>query len=97
MSAEDYTQDEYDNAAYVLTSKYRQAVIEALDKGPAQPVTIAKEAGVKLTHVSRAIGELQERGYVMLLVDEETKKGRLYGLTDNGEHVANVVMDVIDR
>lgn len=80
---------DYDAVSYVVSSSYREAVIDSLTH-PKTPSQIRDTASnhIGLAHISRALGELQEKGYVELLVDEDTKKGRLYDLTEKGEMVA---------
>ena len=46
---------------------------------------IATDADVGITPVSRALQELEEHSLVTLLVSEDRKKGRVYGLTDIGQ------------
>lgn len=79
--------DEWDHVGFVISSRYRVTVVEALSDGAALPSQIARDAGVQIEHVSRALGRLRERSLVTLLVPEDRKKGRLYGLTDDGRCV----------
>lgn len=58
-----------------------------LDKGPATPSQIASDSDVGIAHVSRALQGLQELELVDLLVSEERKKGRVYGLTESGREI----------
>lgn len=75
--------------ATVAASGNRSAVLAALTEQEATPSTIAEQSPLKLPHVSRALSELREVGLVELLVPEETRKGRLYGITEKGEAVAD--------
>lgn len=82
----------WDEVGYVLSSKYRTEVMEFLADTPRTPSAMAKpNSEIPIAHVSRALSNLRERGLVELLVDEDRKKGRLYGLTDDGEEVWEVV------
>jgi len=76
---------EWDKISYVISSRYRVVALSRLAEGPATPSQIAADADVGIAHVSRALQELQERSLVALLVSEERKKGRVYGLTDAGQ------------
>ena len=40
-----------------------------------------------VAHISRALQRLRERSLVELLVSEDRKKGRVYGLTERGSAV----------
>ena len=64
-------------------------VLSRLVEGPATPSRIAADKGIAIAHVSRALSGLREdeRGMVELLVSEEQKKGRVYGITEKGEAV----------
>ena len=73
--------------SYCISSRYRIVALERLAVGPATPSLIATDADVGIAHVSRALQELRDRGLVTLLVSDERKKGRVYGLTEIGEEV----------
>ena len=83
--------DEWDLISYVVRSQYRVDVLERLVEGPATPSQIAADEDIAITHVSRALSGLREDDHRMveLLVSEEQKKGRVYGITDRGERVWN--------
>lgn len=84
----------WDEAGYVISSKYRIEVMKRLAEGPKTPSAMARpNSDIPIAHVSRALTNLRERDLVELLVEEERKKGRLYGLTDEGEKVWDVVKD----
>lgn len=79
--------DKWDDISFVIRSQYRVAVLERLMSGPATPSKIADEADISISHVSRALSKLREKSLVELLVSEEQKKGRVYGITEKGERV----------
>ncbi|MFO7833488.1 MAG: winged helix-turn-helix domain-containing protein [Halohasta sp.] len=79
--------EDWDEIGFVISSQYRIAVLKRLSEGPATPSRIAEDSGIGITHVSRALGRLRERKLVELLVPEERKKGRVYGVTDRGEEL----------
>jgi DNA-binding MarR family transcriptional regulator len=76
---------------YVVSSTYRVQVLEQLSDSPAPPSTIADETGCAISHVSRALQDLREHGLVDLLVPEDRKKGRIYGITDEGREIWNTI------
>lgn len=76
--------DDWDGVSFIISSGYRKAVIKQLAVGPATPSQIADNAGISISHVSRALGRLRERSSVELLVSEDRRKGRVYGITDQG-------------
>lgn len=73
--------------AFVMASSVRQEILSALDDGAKIPTELAAATPepMEIAHCSRALSELRDEGLVELLVPEDTKKGRLYGLTDEGE------------
>jgi len=81
------TNADWDAISYVISSRYRVVAMERLYEGPATPSQIASDADVGIAHVSRALQELRDRGLVTLLVSDERKKGRVYGLTEGGSEV----------
>lgn len=82
---------DWDAVGYVISSKYRSSVVRELADGPATPTMIADEADCSLTHVSRALSDLEERDVVQLIVPEEQRKDRLYELTADGEELWTVI------
>lgn len=83
---------DWDAIGYVISSKYRIAVLEQLSSGPATPTTIADETDLGITHISRALRRLRDRDLIELIVPESQRKGRLYALTGNGEQVWEGIM-----
>lgn len=79
--------DQWDQIGFVISSKYRQAVLEQLVKTPSTPSSIASRTGLHVSHISRALQTVAERSLVELLVSKDTTKGRIYGLTDRGEQL----------
>lgn len=69
----------WDEISFVISSRYRVIVLRRLASNPATPSRIANEADCSIAHVSRALQEL--------LVSEDRKKGRLYGISEPGREV----------
>jgi predicted transcriptional regulator len=83
---------DYNELSFVISSQYRIAVMESLLEQPKTPSEISgPDDDPGIAHVSRALGRLSDRGLVELLVDESRKKGRIYGLSDEGEPIAEEV------
>lgn len=79
--------EEWDEIGFVISSRYRVAVLRRLADGPATPSQLASDSGLAIAHVSRALRGLRERDLVELLVSEDRKKGRVYGVTERGEDI----------
>lgn len=72
----------------IKSSEYRSKVLKAIGNNIITPSEIAKKVGLRLNHVSMVLTELKENNLVKCL-NEETKKGRLYQLTDMGKNAIN--------
>jgi len=81
----------WDEVSYVISSQYRIETIRRLASGPTTPSEIAADASVSLSHVSRALQELESQSLVALKVSEERTKGRVYGLTERGETIWDTI------
>ncbi|MUV60013.1 winged helix-turn-helix domain-containing protein [Halobacterium sp. CBA1126] len=92
--ASDTSGIDWELVGYVAASDYRTRVLAALADDPATPTTISERSDLDVTHVSRSLRELRERGVVELLVPEERSKGRIYGLTDDGAAIASKAEEV---
>lgn len=86
--------DDWDEVGFVIGSKYRLRVLERLQEAPATPSTISDDQDVSIASVSHALSQLRERDLVELLVDEDRRKGRVYGITDHGETIASHALEV---
>lgn len=69
---------------HVISSDHRTKVLGRLASSPATPTQIAADVDLASTHVSRALTSLREHGLVELLVPEDRRKGRVYGITSKG-------------
>ena len=67
------------------SSEYRLKIIKAIGKNTVTPSEIAEKIGIRLNHVSTFLKELKENNLVKCL-NEDTKKGRLYELTELGKN-----------
>lgn len=77
------------NAISLLKSSgYRLKIIKAIGKDTVTPSEIANKIGIRLNHVSMFLKELKENKLVKCL-NEDTRKGRLYELTQLGENAIN--------
>lgn len=82
---------DWDVVGYVISSDHRTLVLGRLAEGPATPTQIATDVDLAATHVSRALNSLRERDLVELLVPEERRKGRVYGITEKGTEAWDVI------
>ncbi|WP_092664639.1 winged helix-turn-helix domain-containing protein [Halorientalis persicus] len=78
---------DWDDVSYVISSQYRIGAMERLAEGPTTPSRIAADLDLGIAHISRALQGLRERDLVELLVSEDRRKGRVYGITEKGQQV----------
>lgn len=79
------TDVEMETVSWLVASGYRLDTCDVLSDSLATPTGVASEADMEVTHASRSISQLQDRGLVELMSDEDQRKGRIYALTDKGE------------
>lgn len=79
---------------WLLSSGYRMETCEVLYDDMAMPSVVAEAADMEITHASRSLNQLREHDLVQLEVDEDTRKGRIYSLTDLGERVYERALEV---
>ncbi len=73
------------------TSENRLKILKLLNNGKVQtPTEIAKETNIVVNHVSTFLKEFKEHGLVICL-NEEDKRGRLYQITENGKKVLELM------
>ena len=73
-------------ARFILASEARMGTMEILGREDAIPSEISIKLNMQPPQVSRALRELEERELIKCLTPE-TKKGKIYTLTDIGYHV----------
>lgn len=87
MSEHENDSVDMDTVSWVIASEYRMKTCRELKRSIGTPKGLADSMGKKLPHVSRALGQLQDRDMVQLESDEDRKKGRIYSLTEKGRAV----------
>lgn len=74
--------------AYVNISSYRVRSVKALKGHVKTPTDIAKDADIKLNHISKVFHQLKDCG-VAVCLNEDAYRGRMYKLTGIGEEIAD--------
>lgn len=75
---------------YVLSSTYRQKIILSLKESPKTPKQISLESKLHLSHVSSTIRDLCN-GDIVKCLTPDLRKGKIYGLTKDGEEIADKI------
>ena len=71
---------------YIKISPYRTKTLKSIGSELKMPSEIAKENNIKTSQVSSALSDLKEKDLV-ICVNEEVRKGRLYRCTDLGKEI----------
>lgn len=78
--------------SFINRSQQRRKILLALRK-PATPSKLSKETGMYLTHVSRALRELTEKGLVDCLTPKERVE-KYYRISNLGRAVLNKIINM---
>jgi len=70
------------------SSEYRLKIIQAIGNDTLTPSEIANKINIRLNHVSLFLRGLKDKKLVKCL-NEESRKGRLYELTELGKNAIN--------
>ena len=73
-------------ASWVLVSSYRNRVMVALGDKIKTPSTLVRNTGIRSNHISKVLKQLKKQGLI-ICINEDAKKGRLYQLTELGKKV----------
>ena len=76
----------YELLGYVKVSFYRNETLKSITNDLKMPSQIAKEINVNTSQVSSALSDLKKKNLV-ICVNEEVRKGRLYKCTDLGKEL----------
>ena len=87
---EDNNEDIYKIVGYVMASDYRTNILKCIGKEIKIPSAIAEEVGLRTSHVSNVLKNLKEKNLVVCL-NEEAKKGRLYKNTELGLQILEYI------
>lgn len=74
--------------ARINISSYRLKTVKSLKEGDKIPSQIAKDVDIRINHISGILKELKELGVVVCL-NEEDKRNRVYRLTPTGRQIAD--------
>lgn len=76
---------------YVKRSKYRQKIMISLGEQAKIPSEIAKDTDIKVNHISNSLRLLSDKGLIVC-INPEVRKGRIYRLTDYGEDILKKIV-----
>ena len=76
----------FELVGYILASEYRANILKCIGENMKIPSGIAEEIGLRTNHVSNVLKDLKSKNLVVCL-NENARKGRLYKNTDLGLEV----------
>lgn len=71
---------------HVNKSSYRVKVLKTLEDDPKMPKDIAADCDILQNHISNVLTELRNLGLIVC-INPEVKKGRIYRLSEEGEEI----------
>lgn len=75
---------------YVMASDYRRKILISIGENIKTPSAIAEDIGLRTNHASNVLKDLKENNLVICL-NEEARKGRLYKNTDLGLEILKYI------
>ena len=75
---------------YVMASDYRTKILKSIGNDIKIPSAIAEDIGLRTNHVSNVLKDLKNNDLVICL-NEEARKGRLYKNTDLGLEILKYI------
>lgn len=76
--------------AYVEISGYRTKVLRSCTLEGDIPTNLSKKSGIRVNHISKTLKELKNKNMVVC-INEEAKKGRVYRLTQKGSRIKDIL------
>ncbi|MCG2723320.1 MarR family transcriptional regulator [archaeon] len=70
----------------IKSSAYRYKILKSIEERIKTPAEISRDIEIRLNHVSMFLKDLRENEMVVCL-NADSKKGRLYQITDFGKNV----------
>ena len=76
-----------------IQGKNRRLCLEEISEGPKTPGMVAKSHGKHLSHISRALRELEEKGLAECK-NPDANKNRFYEITDKGKELHDRLQEI---
>lgn len=76
--------------AFIVVSSYRVKTVKSLQKSDKTPTQISKDIGIRVNHISNVLSDLKRLG-VLICINEEKRRDRIYQLTDFGRELAGML------
>ncbi|MBQ9025823.1 MAG: MarR family transcriptional regulator [Methanobrevibacter sp.] len=80
----------YRKLGYIKISPYRTNTLKSIGEDMKMPSEIAKDINIRTSQVSAALSDLKKQNLV-ICVNEEVRKGRLYRCTPEGLEILKYI------
>ncbi len=87
---------DWNKISFVMASQPRLKVFLELTKKENTPSNLAEKLEVPISHVSKALKELEEEGLVECLTPEK-KKMKFYRATEKGQELKDQIKKVLEK
>jgi len=82
----------YDIFGFVKASRYRILTLQSIGEDLKTPTQVARELNVQTSHISSTLKSLKNKG-IVVCVNENVRKGRLYACSDLGLKILEELND----
>lgn len=82
---------DWEKYGWVKSSDYRQEILLKLNEFPQTPTDLRDKTEFHRSHISSVLQDLDDHDLVECL-NPDAKKGRVYGLTDEGEEIVEALL-----
>ena len=80
----------WEDVGFLKASRNRMMVFREIANSERTPSQLHNKLGLHFSQVSRVLKELVERDIIICL-NQESRKGKLYGLTENGKEIEQTI------
>ncbi len=87
-------EDNVELLGFIIASKQRIAILHSLEKNMKTPSLLSKDLGISITTISSHLQQLRKKN-IIECVNLNSKKGRLYRLTQLGEQLIKNVEQIL--
>lgn len=82
-----------DLISFLKSSKFRYDILKLMEKNILTPSEISKNANIRFSYVSKLLNELVDKKLVVCM-NTESKRARLYKITDLGKNILTQYLDM---
>ncbi len=87
----------WDTYSKIISSNYRYKILTLLSSKFLSPKRISIKTKIAISHVSRALKELEQLNLIKCLTSENIKKGKIYTISENGNKYLNEIKKNLEK